>query len=227
MRFHEDLFNGLVREGSYPKKSIEDAKHLLTIWAKYDLEEILKLQGIEPPVEACIVGGNGIRASPSGPAEETERLGDLLRAYREARQERRKKNLVNLLKNEPWGDRKRSLQVFQCSVCGSLSNRISSVRYRGRAFHCLGAAGDPLFHVTEKDWHRLASDKLDESRKIIHPASYRVELAREVSALVVGHPFQNDLVGDPVPRLVHFTSKGIVRCTGPEDGYAHFKDWER
>jgi hypothetical protein len=228
MTFDKDLFERVVSEGTYLRESVEDACHHLVFSAKVDADKFLVLQGIEPEPDYMIskTGGSGIRASPSGPAEVVEGLNRLLVAYREARRERRSKNLVNLLKGDAWGERDRSLQIFQCSICGSLSNRITCYRMQGPAFHCLGAAKEPIFHVTKKDWHRLAGDKLVEHGNLVHPASYRAELAREVSALVNERPFHNDLVGDPAPKLVHFTMKGVIPCTGADDGYRHFKDWE-
>ncbi len=229
MNFDEEMFERVVKAGSYPRKSVEKARRHLIFDAKVKNDSMLELEGIlpSPDYPTSKTGGSGMRASPAGPAAELEALADLLQAYHDARWERRTQDLVDLLKDDLWGDRERSLQVFQCRVCGSLSNRITSYRYQGRTSHCLGAANDPLIHVTTKDWHRLASDKLYESRRIVHPASYRAELRREVSELIKDRPFKNDLVGDPAPVLVHFTfDRTVIRCTGPDDGYAHYKDWE-
>ena len=89
------------------------------------------------------------------------------------------------------GDTFRSLQVFECWVCGALTNLVimgGSVGYGVRAV-CPNSA---------ECWHHVIEDKLRLSDKP-HPTSYKRELETEIEQLRAARraKIKNDITGQP------------------------------
>ena len=88
------------------------------------------------------------------------------------------------------GDSFRSLQVFECWVCGALTNWVIM-------------GGSPGYGVrtvcqqSSLEWHHELEDKISLLQKP-HPKSYKQELEKEISQLREKHEkeIKNNLVGD-------------------------------
>ena len=103
--------------------------------------------------------------------------------------------LVDLNTNEryqPVGSEYRTLQVFRCWVCSSLTNKAYSV---------------PMYKVSmpktvcpnaAEGWHKQLRGKM-KLRKEFHPPGYKLELEYDISQIKRenAHLFKNDIVGFP------------------------------
>lgn len=97
----------------------------------------------------------------------------------------------------------RTLQIFECPICGALTNRVYYSQYRiydGIVTICPQA--DECWH------HEIEAKKL--LNKYPHPKSYKEELKKEIEGMKQSHKNQikNDLTGNP-----DFSLKQCVRYT--------------
>lgn len=105
--------------------------------------------------------------------------------------------LIDLRKSGAWGERDRSLQVFRCHVCGSLTNKIGRGRIVGSYFVCPNDS---------QDWHKLFKEKLIE----ISNAKHRLKKMREELEILRSlTPPTSDLSGDPdMSQIGEFNYRG-------------------
>lgn len=89
------------------------------------------------------------------------------------------------------GDSFRSLQVFECWVCGSVTNRVVMGGYPGYGVRA-------ICPNSAERWHHELDDKIELLGKS-HPKSYKEELEKEIKALQKARAkdIKKDIKGHP------------------------------
>lgn len=106
------------------------------------------------------------------------------------------------------GDVFRSLQVFECWVCGGLTNRVVMGGYPGYGVRA-------VCPQAWECWHHELEEKLEWAAKP-HPASYLAELQREIEDFRKSHAAEvkRDLEGEPDMNL----KQGVTNTKGYKAG---------
>jgi hypothetical protein len=117
--------------------------------------------------------------------------------------------LFDLAKGDfPISQSFRTVQVFECGICGSLSNR---------AFwaNCFMGGARNFCPNNEEKWHY----RLQAKRELLmkpHPESYKRELRQEIEQLLQCADVRNDLVGKPD---VNRKARAVLQAGFIADGY--------
>ena len=89
------------------------------------------------------------------------------------------------------GDRFRSLQVFECGICGAVTNSMLMGGYPGYGLRYYCPNG-------QEEWHKNLKEKIKLSRQP-HPKFYNHELEKEIQEFRNKHAkdVKNDILGNP------------------------------